>query len=1330
VARTLLRLRWPSLVALVAVLLAVPVPAADNKPLAPDDKQKQVEDLEKQLKELQQKLAELKKAPTTAPASAAAPVEGTIPDDYLSPFKWRSIGPANMGGRVTALAVNEADPTTYFVATASGGLLKTVNNGTTFTHLFDNQPTVSIGDVALAPSNPDIVWVGTGEANPRNSVSYGDGVYKSTDGGKTFTNMGLKKTFQIGKIVVHPTNPDVVYVGALGRLYGWNEERGVFKTTDGGKTWEKVFYVDDKTGCIDLRMDPTNPDVLVAAMWGRKRDEYDGFFPGDKDAPPDQYGPIVTFGPGGGLFKTTDAGKSWKKLTTGLPTVKTGRIGLDASPKTKGLLVAIIDTERGGTGVATRVYMGVTGETADKAAKITEVTADGPADKAGLKANDLVTAVDGKAVESYEAFTAAFQSKAPGDKVKLTVKRDGKEQTVEVTLGTRPGEGAAAPAGGGTQGGRRKGEGGKGAAKGGERKGGGPTAGGPTAGGPVLGVRLEPDKLTVAEVISGGPADKAGLKAGDTITFVDGKKVSTVTEFRAALAGKATGDKVTVSYVRGKEDKTVEITLTAVAPGTSGSGTTTTTTQAKEAPAQAPPPAAAGGQTLPLPGFTPALDFDATEVKVAAVTAGGPADKAGIKVGDIIVAIEGVPVEGFRGFLTALRVGPRAEDPRKAGDKVKVTVKQGDKTKEVELVLVDTPVPFGGGGGRGANPNRPFGMGLGGQQPNIQSRQGKDGFETGGVYVSKDFGDTWERVNSINPRPMYFSVVRVDPNDDKTLYVLCDTPTPIYRSTDGGKTFTNLATARGVHADAHAFWINPKSSKHLIIGCDGGFYVSYDKGATWDHLNTQALGQFYHVAVDNRRPYRVYGGLQDNGSWGGPSHTMRRYGPVNEDWGYVNGGDGFVCRVDPTDPDLVYAESQGGAINRRNYRTGESRGIRPAQVPGLDRYRYNWNTPFILSHHNPSIFYSGAQYVFRSVKKGDDAKPISPDLTRSPKGSMTALSESPRVPGILWAGTDDGNVWVTRDDGGKWVNVTANVLKAGVPGYRCVASLEASREKDGRCYLALDGHRSDDDRPYLLVTDDFGATWKAIVSNLPAFGSTRVLREDIVNPNVLYCGTEFGAWVSANAGASWTKLGAGLPTVAVHEFAQPTVANELVAATHGRSVWVLDINAIRQMKPEVLKADVTLFTPAPAVRWRTGAGAESPYSQTDRKFVGQNPYRGATVEFLLTKKAEKVSAKVIDVTGNTIRTFPSVPTGAGLHRLQWDLSGATPRAAAGPRRLAGGQVQPGVYRVVLTVDGKEFAAPLVVELDPNAPKDLIATEGGEVEEEEGEEQQAIRKIDD
>jgi S1-C subfamily serine protease/photosystem II stability/assembly factor-like uncharacterized protein len=1298
VNRIVSRLPWAVLGLLAAGVIAVPNPArSENPPPSADAKQdtkQEIEQIEKQIAELKKKLEAMKK-PEPAATSQSQP-EGTIPDDYLKKMTWRSIGPANMGGRVTALAVYEPDPHIYYVATASGGLLKTVNNGITFSHQFDDQATVSIGDVAVCQTNPDLVWVGTGEANPRNSVSYGDGVYKSTDGGKTWTNMGLKRSFQIGRILIHPKNPDIVYVGALGRLYGPNEERGLFKTTDGGKTWEKVLYVDDKTGVIDARLDPNDPETILVAMWERKRDEFDGFF--GTPPVPDMYGPIVTHGEGGGLFKSTDGGKTWKKLNdpklnNGLPTVKTGRIGLDYSRKTKGLVYAVIDTEKVGTGEPPRqVYMGIVGETAEGGAKLSEITSGGPADKAGLKAGDLVIKADETAIESYDQLVEVIRTKRAGDTIKLTIKRDDKEQVIEVTLANRPG---TEP---------QTGRGGGGTARGGTRAGGQAAAARPT-----IGVRFTGTTLKVETVVSGGPADQAGVKEGDEITAVDGKEVTTVEEYQQAVANKRAGDKVTLTVTRGEEKLEIEVTLGGPSTGAS-------------------PPAAAATQLL-MPGFTPELNFQATEVKVGTVAKDSDAEKAGIKAGDVVLAVDGKEVGNFRDFIRALRVGPQEDDPRKAGDKVKVKVQSGEKTIEAELALAPMDIPgIGGGGGRGATPGRPYGQGLGGQVANRQADQGKDGYQTGGIFMSTDNGETWTRVNSLNVRPMYFSKIRVDPVDDKTIYITGDVPV-LWRSTDGGKTFTGVNTTRGVHADGHALWINPANNKHMIIGCDGGFYKSFDRGQTWEHLNHLALGQFYHVTADNRRPYRVYGGLQDNGSWGGPSNSRRSYGPVNEDWVYVSGGDGFVCRVDPTDPDLVYTESQGGNISRRNFRTGERAAIRPptprtASGQPAQRYRFNWNTPFILSHHNPSIFYCASEYVWRSVKKGADLRQISPEITRTKAGSGTAISESPRNPDVIWAGTDDGYVWVTRDGGQKWENVTDAIKSAGLPGYRWVATLEASADREGRCYVCFDAHRSDDDKPYLFVTEDFGKTWKSITSNLPEFGSTRCLREDITNPDLLYCGTEFGAWVSANRGASWAKLGGNLPTVAVHEFAQPTTAGEIVAGTHGRSLWVLDVTSLRQMKAEALKAPVTLFAPAPGIRWRAEGGAESPYSQTDKKFVGQNPPTGTSIDYLLTKPANKVSLKILDINGRTVREFTEqrdrLSKSPGFHRISWDLrrggGGVAGFGGGGRGGFGGGPAVPtGTYRVVLTVDDKEFAQTVTVENDPNAAPDLIAAEEEEAQ---------------
>jgi photosystem II stability/assembly factor-like uncharacterized protein len=1216
VTRFLLRLRLPALFALAATALAIPSSRVQSQtpPVSAQDKQKKLDELNKKMDELKKQLDDLKKSDTKkveeiASGGSAKPVEGAIPAEAMKKMAWRPIGPANMSGRITAISVNPSDPSNYIAATASGGLLKTENNGITFTHCFDDQPVVSIGDVCIAPSDPKIVWVGTGEANPRNSVSYGDGVYKSTDAGKTWKNMGLTKTFQIGKVIVHPKNPDIVYVGAMGRLYGANEERGLFKTEDGGKTWKKVLYVDDKTGVIDMVMDPKDPETLVVAMWERKRDEFDGFF--GTPPVPDSYGPIVTHGAGGGLYKTSDGGKSFKKINdpktkdgNGLPTVKTGRMGLNYSAKTKGLLYAIIDTEKSGTGLPTITpYLGIVRDENKPGIVFEEIIGEGPAAKAGLKAGDELVSVDGTKYDDYAKFLEFIQSKKVGDKLKVIVKRAGKEETIELTLGRRPEEAdAEAPPAGGGRGGQGGGRGGQ----------------------------------------AGGRGQAGGGQGGG---------------------------------------------------------------------------ARAQGGTL-MPGFVPSTVDDA--LKVGTVQAGSDAEKAGVKVGDEIVAVDGKPVSSFREMLTAIRTRAGAESARQAGDKVKITFKKEGKevTHELTMIAMNVQGQGGGGGGggvqRGATARFPYRLGLGGQQPNVQDRQGKDSHQTGGVYVSKDNGETWTRVNSVNPRPMYFSVIRVDPNDDNLLYVLGDTT--LYKSTNGGKRF-EAGPARGVHADYHAFWINPVNSKHMLIGCDGGTYVTYDRGEHWDHLNHVAIGQFYHVAVDNRRPYRVYGGLQDNGSWGSPSATLRTgSGPYNEDSIYVSGGDGFVCRVDPNDPDLVYFESQGGAMGRRNFRTGERASIRPPRVDGEEPQRFNWNTPFILSNHNSSIFYCASQYVYRSLNKGANLKKISPEITRSKAGSGTALAESPRTPDVIWAGSDDGYVWVTKDGGLKWTNVTENILKSGLPGHRWVASIEPCRTRDGRAYVCFDAHRSDDDKPYLFVTDDYGETWKSVNGNLPTFGSTRVLRQDIKNPDVLYCGTEFGAWVSINRGTSWAKLGGNLPTVAVHEFAQPTVAEELVVATHGRSIWVIDIASVRQFKPETLKAKATLFASAPAVKWRAGAGGESPYSATVRKFVGTNPPRGVFIDYMLGEPAKEVTLKVVDATGKAVREFTAAPKTAGFHRITWTLnrgsSPAIPQAGGAGGRFgggggggggAGGPLVAGIYRVSLTVDGKEFNQMITVENDPNQP---------------------------
>ncbi len=1129
------------------------------------DRDKKIADIEKQLESLKRQLEEIKRtdAKPTTPA-----VEGTLPDQWVKSLHWRSIGPAAMGGRITAISVFEADPTTYWVATASGGLLKTVNNGTTFDHQFDREATVSVGDVCVAPSNRDIVWVGTGENNPRNSVSYGDGVYKSTDGGKTWKNMGLRDSFQVGRVIVHPKNPDIVYVGALGRLYGANDGRGLFKTTDGGQTWNKILYVDDKTGVIDIAMHPTEPDTFLVAMWERKRDGFDSH----RGEPPlvdgyDAYDPITKWGPGSGLHKTTDGGKTFKKLTNGLPTSPLGRMGLDYYRKDPNIVFAIVDCQKIAMGTPpSRVYIGISGEESKDGLKITQVQPESPAAKAGLKVGELVKTFEKKPIVRNQELTESLRSRKSGDKVKVEVVRDSNPVEVEITLEDRP-------------------------------------------------------------LISTGPQGRFGL--------------------------------ATVLGFFGEETE--------------------------------------GG------------------IRVTRIFDERAAEKAGLQDGDIIQAVDTKPVSGMPQLTDIVRT-------RKEGDKLALKVLREKETKDITLTL-ESP--------EGGNKNRPYAFMYGGQAPNVQDQQGPNSHEYGGLYKSTDGGESWARVNSLNPRPMYFSQVRVDPSDDKHIYVL---GVMLHRSKDGGKTFT-ADGGNAVHPDQHCLWIDPKDGRHMIVGCDGGFYATYDRMERWDHLNHLSIGQFYHAAVDNRRPYRVYGGLQDNGSWGGPSRTLDGSGPINEDWIVVGSGDGFVCRVDPTDPDLVYYESQDGFMGRRNLRTGEQAGIRPRSQKGM-KFRYNWNSPFILSSRNPQIFYAAGNYVFRCLNRGNDLRPISPAINRTGRGTASALAESPRNPEILWVGTDDGNLWVTRDGGTKWDNVAD---KVGLPAPFWVSTIEPSRFADGRCYVAFDAHRSNDDEAYVYVTEDFGQTWKSIRGNLPK-GSSRCLREDVKNQDLLLVGTEFAVFASLNRGASWTKINNNLPTVAVHELAIHPTAGEMVAATHGRSLWVLDITALRQMSGETLKAEAHLYEPNTVVRWRSEPARGSPYGTGHRKFVGENPPSGAQIFYSLSKKADKIGLKVVDYAGQTVRELQP-KNEPGLHQIAWDLNRQSPRrqqgASAATRPQVGqeqrreGSAQRreltiregqestrptsvGVYRVVLTVDGKEHTQTLRVESDPTRPPTILADDGEEV----------------
>ncbi len=974
--------------------------------------------------------------------AAPAPSLG-IAADQLSALEWRNLGPTNMGGRITNVEVVPQTPWVWFVATGGGGLWRTTNAGTTWTPVFDHYPTASIGDVAIAPSDPDVVWVGTGEENARNSVQWGDGVYKSTDGGDTFRHMGLAASFQIGHIAIHPTDADVVFVAALGRLWGRNPERGLFRTRDGGDTWEHVLAIDDRTGCIDVRIDPQNPRVVYAVSYERWRDEFDSNDPAQR------------FGDGSGLWRSDDGGDHWQRLSDGLPTCRWGRAGIDLYAANPATVFAIIETERSGwadgerrsppdeeDADADRGYVGVLGGDGAPGARLDLVTKGGPAAQAGLASGDVIVRIGDDEIGSWEDAAEQFGASTAGDRATLVVRRGEQQLEVELTYGERPGL-------------RRRG-----------------------------------------------------------------------------------------------------------------------------------PPSTAPG-------------------------------------------------------------GPNA--------------------------------------GR-----------LGGQNANVQDSQGERGFETGGVFRSDDRGQTWRRLNSLTERPFYYSVIRVDPRDDQRLYSV---GVQLYGSHDGGSDFQPIN--RGIHVDFHDVWIDPTSSGHLLAACDGGLNETRDGGRTWEIVDNLPIGQFYHAGVDQSVPYRVFGGLQDNGTWGGPSRTSFREGITAADWFKIYSGDGFRAHADPLDPDTVYATSQNGNIGRVDLRTGRSTRVDRPRGAGA----FNWDTPFFLSPHNSRVLYFAGAHAHRSVDRGGASRQLTSDpLGLSARGTATAMAESPVEAGVLFVGTDDGALWRSVDDGRQWEELHARLPHAGGPRY--VSSITASAHDADRVYVTLDGHRSDDFSSHVYVSGDRGATWQSLADTLPD-APCHILVEDPTREDLLFLGTEFGCWVSLDRGAAWLPLGSKLPTVAVRDLAIQDRDADLVAATHGRGLWVVDIAPLRQLDAEVAAEDIHLLTPAPAILWRTRSRSLT----GNRDWRASNPPAGATIYlWLRATPSAAPTVEILDIEGQSLARLEGAAS-AGLQRLQWDPSGRSGGRrrgrSPGPRPAP---ATPGSYTAVLRLDDFEQRRAIVLLPDPTTSLDAERAE--------------------
>lgn len=879
--------------------------------------------------------------------------------DKLKELKPRAIGPAGMSGRVTAVDVVNDSPEIIYVGTASGGLWKSESGGVEWEPVFEKEAVASIGTVAIQQDNPAVIWVGTGEGNPRNSVTGGYGVYKSLDGGKHWKLMGLEKTRNIHRIVVNKDNPDIVFVGAIGSPWGEHPERGVFKTTDGGKTWSKVLYVDEKTGCADLVVDPSNPNKLIAAMWEHRRMPWT----------------FNSGGPGSGLYITFDGGETWEKKTDkdGLPKGDLGRIGLAIAPSEPNIIYALVEAKKNA------------------------------------------------------------------------------------------------------------------------------------------------------------------------------------------------------------------------------------------------------------------------------------------------------------------------------------------------------------------------------------------------LYRSDDGGFKWQMINDkpdIGNRPFYYSDIFVDPVNENRVYSVF---TYVNVSEDGGRSFSQLmpayGTTKGVHPDHHAWWIHPADPDYMIDGNDGGLNITHDRGKTWRFVENLPVAQFYHINVDMEYPYNVYGGMQDNGSWGGPAYVLKDQGIRNSYWQELMFGDGFDVVPDPGDSRFGYAMSQEGYIGRYDLKTGNTRMIRPTHPDPDIKLRFNWNSALAMDPFDQTTIYFGSQFVHKSSDHGYTWAIISPDLTTNDpeklkqheSGGLTmdatgaenhctvlAIAPSPIEKGLIWVGTDDGNVQLSKDGGTSWANVSP--YAAGMPKGSWVPQIKPSEFSAGEAYVVVNNYRNFDFKPYLFRTRDYGATWESLVNEKNIPGYTLSLAQDPLEKKLVFLGTEYGLYISIDEAKSWTKWTHGFPTVSTMDLAIHPREQDLVIATFGRAAFILDdirpLRAIASEGKEILDRQLVLFDPPSAFinEYQQPSGTRF---GANAIFNGENRPGGAMISYLINKpeikktdskeeekeesreekkekmKLDSLSLDIFNGEGELIRTIQEkIPEENGLHRMYWYLDekgvrGPSRRERRGGRGEPGGvAVLPGKYMLKMTFGDQVDSVYIDVDYDP------------------------------
>jgi photosystem II stability/assembly factor-like uncharacterized protein len=860
---------------------------------------------------------------TNSPALAQ---QNLSPETIFGDLRARHIGPAVMSGRISTLDGVNRKPEIMYIGAAGGGVWKTISGGASFRPVFDDY-TQSIGKITIDQQHPDTVWVGTGESWVRNSVSVGTGIYKTTNGGTTWEHMGLENSEHISDIIVSQKYPNTVYVGVQGHLWNANADRGVFKTTDGGKSWSKIFFIDENTGCADLEVDPQNPDVLYAAMWGHRRSP-DFFNSGNIG--------------NSGLYKSIDGGKSWNKIQKGMPNEPMGRFAIAVAP---------------------------------------------------TNGNTIYATVEAK------------------------------------------------------------------------------------------------------------------------------------------------------------------------------------------------------------------------------------------------------------------------------------------------------------------------------------SKEGK------GLYKSTDAGASWKKVSdefNTTVRPFYFSEMIVSPASDSTVM---KGGLNMIISEDGGKRFRQVDS--GVHSDIHAMWVNPQNPNNIIIGTDGGVYESKDGGRLFKMYMNLPVSQFYHVSIDMDEPYNVYGGLQDNGSWYAPN--QKAGGITNADWKMTYGGDGFYSFRHPTDPDIIFAEYQGGMLVRYNKKTGVAKDIKPYPKKGEEKFRFNWNAPIHLSSTNPERIYFGSQYLFMSEDRGDSWKHISPDLTTNDKQkqrqaqsgglnvdnssaenhtTIYAIAESPLDEKMIWVGTDDGNLQLTTNGGQNWTNVAPNV--AALPKGTWVSFVEPGRHDKNVAFATFDGHRTGDMKTYLYKTTDAGKSWKALATP-DIEGYALSVRQDLVNPDLLFLGTEFGLYVSIDGGESWGRFTNNMPKVGVHDMVIHPRDNDLVLATHGRGIIIIDdLSPLRQYTKEVEASNMHFFAMEPAILKDAGAG--SSWYPGAGNYVGENPNETARIAYFMPKRHTfgKMDIEVYDQEGKLIKKLPAGKK-AGINIIEMPTRLPMPKAAPTNNRMSlvgslyGPNMPAGTYKVKLIKGKESYESSFTLQYDDKAP---------------------------